>query len=309
MKVTMYHPSMHLDATQLIAAEKLCPVCGSESPRSRIGLIQHDPAIYLLCCSTCCGCSASQMPRPHVLDEYYSRYFASAGPKITLSQVSSFVGRLLRVMRFNTLPRHVRILDFGGGDGTLGLAITGRLLREQSDRRVAFTLVDYQSPGAFEANERLTVTHRRKLEQVEGPFDLVLASAILEHIPDLRPVIEHLFRMLAPRGWFYARTPYAVPLKRLLPKLDITYPGHVHDLGAPFWNRVPATYRQPLRIVVSQPSLIETNLLRQPGRTIAAWLMKLPARIELSLFPSPRTPLWRLVGGWEVILQRASGAM
>jgi SAM-dependent methyltransferase len=243
------------------------------------------------------------MPKPEVLDEYYGGYFHGDGPKITLWRINGFVNRLLRVTTVGSRARLLRVLDFGGGDGTLGLAVARRLLAEQLERSVAFTLVDYQAPAGAVNGERLKVSHWRNLEQAKGPFDLIIASAVLEHIPGLKPVMERLFGLLAEGGWFYARTPYVAPLKRLMPKLDLTYPGHVHDLGAPFWNCTPKTYGLPLRVVASRPSLVETHLLRQPVRTLGAWLMKLPARMEVKFLSSPRTPLWRFVGGWEVLLQ------
>jgi hypothetical protein len=295
---------MHLNAAQIVAAEDCCPVCGSRELRRNAGLIQSEPAIDLLLCRHCRGCSASHMPKPEVLDEYYSGYFTGDGPKTTLPEINKFADSLSRMMPLNDSADRVSILDFGGGDGSLGFAIARKLLAARANRKVEFTLVDYQSPAALEGNERLSVTHHRKLEEVEGPFDIVLASAILEHIPELRPTLLRLFNLISPAGWFYARTSYVVPLKRLLPGLDITYPGHVHDLGAPFWNRVPTTFEQPLRIVVSRPSPVETKFLRQPFRTVVASLMKFPAHVETTVFPVPRTPCWRLVGGWEIVMHQ-----
>jgi SAM-dependent methyltransferase len=244
------------------------------------------------------------MPAEGVLEDYYRNYFPNDRPRITMPRVQTFVRSLFRSVRVTAAEQVVRVLDFGGGDGTLGLAVARHLMDSDPDRQVHFTLVDYQTPASPGTDKRLTLRHARHLAEVTGPFDLVLASAVLEHIPALQPVLEQLFGLMAPGAWFYARTPYAVPLKRLWPKLDITYPGHVHDLGAPFWNRVPATFGQPLRLVVSRPSIVETEWLRQPGRTTAAWLMKLPARLELVLWPG-RLPAWRLVGGWEVIFERS----
>jgi hypothetical protein len=306
MKATLYHPGVHLDAAQLVRAAERCPICGAQTARSRAGIIQQEPRVYLLSCPHCLGSSASHMPLPEVLDDYYGSYYHGDGPRITLAQVNRFVNNLLRVVSFERETCPLRLLDFGGGDGTLGLAVARKLLAQAPERRVQLTLVDYQTPGGSGADERLAVSHERHLAQARGPFDLVLASAVLEHIPELHEVLRQLFGMLAPLGWFYARTPYVAPLKRLVPQFDITYPGHVHDLGAPFWNRVPGTFEQPLRLMVSRPSLIETHWLRQPVRTISAWLMKLPARLELAALPSRRTPWWRLVGGWEVILQCSS---
>jgi SAM-dependent methyltransferase len=304
LKATRYHAAWQLRASQLVDAQARCPVCGSTAPRSRIAEIQRSPDVCLLQCGACGGCSASHLPLPEVLDAYYRRYFRDDAPKTTMPRVAAFVRNLLRSIGRDALPSHVRILDFGGGDGTLGLAVAGAILRRHPERTVAFTLVDYQLPAATGGEPRLAVTHRRTLAETEGGFDLVLASAVLEHIPELHGVMSRLFAALAPGGWFYARTPWMAPLKRLMPNLDLTFPGHVHDLGAPFWNRVALTFGQPLQTVVSRPSLVETCWRRAPARTFAAWLLKLPARVQLALCSSARTPWWRLVGGWEVVLRR-----
>jgi SAM-dependent methyltransferase len=307
-KATPYHAARHLTATQLIAARERCPVCGSGIPRHQAGVIQREPDVYLLHCPDCRACSASHMPSPAVLDEYYRNYFGAAGPKTTMPRVPQFVRNLLRSVASDALPTHVRLLDFGGGDGTLGLAIARKLLAARPEQTVEFSLVDYQTPVAGHADARLGIAHHRSLDEVDTRFDLVLASAVLEHIPDLRRVLPALLRLLAPGGWFYARTPWIAPFKRWFPGLDITYPGHVHDLGAAFWNRVPQTYRLPLQVVASRPSLVETSWRQAPVRTLAAWGLKLPAWVELALVPSPHTPLWRFVGGWEVILRRPPDA-
>lgn len=305
MTGTPYHAAWQLEADQLLSAGDRCPICGSVAPRQPAGVIQREPLVHLLACGDCGGCSASHMPTPEILAEYYRCYFRADGPKITLTDANAFADHVLRLVRLNGASS-IRILDFGGGDGTLGLMIARRLLHEEPARQIVFTLVDFQTPAAGISDERLVVTHARTLEEVCGEFDLVLASAVLEHIPELERVIRRLLEQLGPGGWFYARTPYLAPLKRCLPGLDITFPGHVHDLGAPFWNRIGQTFRVPLRIVASRPSLIETSLRRQPARTAAAWLMKFPARVELAFSREPRTPWWRFVGGWEVVLQKAA---
>lgn len=243
------------------------------------------------------------MPTQAVLDAYYSDYYHADDARITFAEVDGFARNLLQPVDVATLPSTVRLLDFGGGDGTLAIAVARRLIEHDAGRTVSITLVDYQTPRPSD-DERVTLDHQPRLDQVEGQYDVVIASAILEHIPALRETITRLFGHLSPGGWFYARTPYVAPLKWLLPSLDLTYPAHVHDLGAPFWNRLPATFGLPLRIVASRPSMIESDLRTQPRRTVLAWLMKLPARMELSLLRGPHTPAWRLVGGWEVVMRR-----
>jgi hypothetical protein len=101
----------------------------------------------------------------------------------------------------------------------------------------------------------------------------------------------------------YARTPFVLPLAKLIPVVDIMYPGHVHDMGSAFWGRFVATFGLPARLVSSRPSLVETTFARAPARTIAAHLLKAPAVLEQAVLGRDHMPLWSFVGGWEAVIQ------
>jgi hypothetical protein len=61
----------------------------------------------------------------------------------------------------------------------------------------------------------------------------------------------------------------------------------------------------PARYVATRPSIVESKLAADPGRAIMAHLLKFPARVEGMLSSAARKDrIWRLVGGWEVVLQR-----
>lgn len=215
----------------------------------------------MLRCESCHLAYASRMPTEATLDKFYLGYYDGKEERITFAGADRFAEHILRDA---PLPPGARILDFGGGDGALSGAIArkvGGLSR----------VVDYGDsvPG--------------------GTWDLVIASAVLEHIPHPRPVLERL--LAATGGVFYARTPWVLPLARCMP-LDLTYPGHVHDMGQGFWDRLPDVVGWRGTVITSQPSLVETDLRGAPLRTIAAHVLKSPTRLWRR---------WPLVGGWEVI--------
>lgn len=59
-------------------------------------------------------------------------------------------------------------------------------------------------------------------------------------------------------------------------------------------------------LLVSRPSIVETSFREAPLRTALAHLSKAPARLENVLRrrgPGPSDRLWRLVGGWEVLIR------
>jgi hypothetical protein len=84
--------------------------------------------------------------------------------------------------------------------------------------------------------------------------------------------------------------------------VDLAYPGHVYDLGASFWNRVCETFRIDARIVASQPAIVETEFRTHFFRTLAAYVAKFPAQLELGIRQGNADMFWNLVGGWEIIL-------
>jgi len=60
--------------------------------------------------------------------------------------------------------------------------------------------------------------------------------------------------------------------------------------------------------VISGPSPIETALLEHPVRTVAAMVLKVPARVERIVGTSKKKdPIWTLVGGWELLYRERAG--
>ncbi|MCC6337850.1 MAG: class I SAM-dependent methyltransferase [Myxococcales bacterium] len=219
------------------------------------------------------------MPTREALEEYYSRYYQQNELGVTFVGKQAFAKNIAK----RCTPR--RILDFGGGDGSLSKAISPT---------AEIVVVDYAAPTG---DSRVTLL--KELSEASGSFDLVIASAVLEHVPEIRITMERLFRLVAPRGLFYARTPYVQPFASF-GRVDVGFPGHLHDLGPDFWNRVIETFQLQAVLEASRPSIVETSFASHPVRTLAAYALKAPCHLEL-LFH--RNPWWRFVGGWEVFLR------
>jgi SAM-dependent methyltransferase len=297
-------PRRHLDEAELIDCTRACPICLSDAPRRARVRLQSAPHVVMLECATCHGGSASHMPRPEVLEAYYARYYAGFEREVTFSGAARFARHIAHALPRHALPRSMRILDYGGGDGSLSVAVAERLIALGRTSAVAIDVVDFAArPSGRTAS--IALRFRSPFEPLRDQYDLVLASAILEHVPDLYTLLRTLYEAIAPEGIFYARTPYAMPLTRLVPRLDLTYPAHVHDLGSPFWNRVVETFSWSARVLASRPSLVAGTLAGDPLRTIAALALKWPAHVEGFLSPRARRGrFWHLAGGWEVLLQR-----
>ncbi len=308
---TCNHQSKHLEENSVYDAQGRCPICLHSGKRVQGIRLQSDPAIHLLHCPACGGRSAAWMPKPEVLQDYYSGYFEttdSSGENsavcVTFQGIDRFARHLIRAMPVAAGTSPVRILDYGGGDGSLALAIAKHL----GMRAVSVTLVDYQKPRAMLMEQHVSFAHFTHLSDVEEKhpgqkFDIVLASAVLEHIPEVNAALKTLFGLIQPGGYFYARTPYMSNLIRFFPFIDFVYPAHVHDLGASFWNRITNTFQINADLIISRPSIVESEWSKAFMRTLVAYVLKLPARLEGRIAPRRVDRWWNLVGGWEVVLR------
>jgi 2-polyprenyl-3-methyl-5-hydroxy-6-metoxy-1,4-benzoquinol methylase len=291
---------MHANPEDVYDASARCPVCLGQKQRRACYRIQNDPVIEMLACDACGACSASHMPKPELLDRYYARYYSNAAEHITFNSPDRFARHLGALIKLQPVSSF-RILDFGGGDGSLAIALAESLQAHSTATvSIAIDVVDYQKPRKT-GFPNVLISGHRDLGELDGPYDVLLASAIIEHIPDAHSTIRKLVGLAAPGAFMYARTPYIIPLAKLVPSLDITYPAHVHDMGSGFWNNFIETFALRARLLSSRPSLVETTLLKSPVRTVLAHAMKFPALAELWLLGQPRVPIWRLVGGWEAI--------
>lgn len=295
----------HVRATELLDRTRACPVCLATATRQPVFRLQENPDVYMLACPVCRACSASHMPSPVVLADYYAHYYDDREHAVTFSGATRFARHVLKIIPGDAFGSSVSILDYGGGDGSLAKAIAERLIAVHRIQSADIHVIDVVR-HEYAGDDRIKMRHGSPSEPIVRRYDLVLASAILEHVPDLHPLLKTLYASIAQNGFFYARTPYVIPLTRLFPGLDLTYPAHVHDMGSDFWNRFSDTFQWCTRVVASRPSVVAGNLVADPLRTLAAAVLKAPAHVENWLSPSSRAPrLWHLVGGWEILLQES----
>lgn len=299
------HRGHTLAEDEIADCTESCPVCLSAAPRRPVCRIQRNPTVDYLYCANCKACSASHMPTGEILRKFYTNfYLEDEEEKYTFHGMDRFADHVFRRFQLSNAPKHYRILEMGGGDGTLSKEIAARILQQQPSASVDISEVEYYA-GEDSSENGITIQFYDDLMQVGGPFDFVIASPVLHHIPNTQDVLRRLFNMLSDGGYFYARTAYVVPLSKILRQfMDTLYPFHVHDMGCHFWNAIIDTFELNAEIIASRPAIVTTQIRRAPFQTTAAFLMKFPAHLELFLSrQANQNPHWTFVGGWEIFLK------
>lgn len=302
---TLFHSSKHLVNSELLPPSLSCPFCGSDKRRN-VSLIQKDPDVSLLECLDCQAASASRIPTPDALDRYYGDYYTTNAStktfeRITFQGTDRFGKHLVKRLVKHLSASSVNILDYGGGDGSVSLQVARQLLKNGFDK-IDITVIDYNDNLVKSDNRCISLRHQVSLDNVAPLYDFVIASAIIEHLPEPKMILLNLLNVVKEHGIFYARTPHISPLIKLLSRfgtnIDFTFPGHIHDLGQNFWENFfkKKLYTSRFSIIESRPSLVETSFKDSFLRTFAAYLFKAPWYVIGKRYS--------LVGGWEIFVQK-----
>ncbi|GAB5559124.1 MAG: hypothetical protein SynsKO_07710 [Synoicihabitans sp.] len=248
------------------------------------------------------------MPTESALERFYGGYYESEhierrGSKITHDNPQRMARHLAGFAEEIQQTDAISILDFGGGDGTLGMLTAFELLKSKKVKMAEVTVVDRCGERCEPIDERITLRTSETLDEINRTdFDYVIASGVLEHIPDAPTVLPKVLSCVGKNGIFYARTPQVLSFMRLSNaspiSWDFYFPAHVYDLGQVFWeNYFRSEERGSLfSIMKSTPSIVETSLSVSPITAILSHALKSP----WYLFGRA----WGFVGGWEIVVHR-----
>jgi len=305
IKFNDFQHGKFVDYAEITDKTDECPICLNRNKRRKIVSIQKNPDIDLLFCDRCKGLSASFMPTTEMLDEYYSHYYDDNPLMVTFHNIHRFAEHIIRYMPDNiTKHSKVRIMDFGGGDGSMSIKIAEKLTEKNESLMFDITLVDYIKEDMLkERPQNIKLNVANELNMLEEKFLIVLASGVFEHIPELNTTINKIFSLIEKGGFFYARTPFNSPFKRIFKNFDMTFPAHVHDLGASFWNRFPDTFQIDADIIASKPAIVETSFSANIITAMLSYCFKFPAYLEQFFIKNKKDLLWNFYGGWEFFLK------
>jgi SAM-dependent methyltransferase len=121
--------------------------------------------------------------------------------------------RAVEARFYRDLPMPEPVLDLGCGDGHFASVAFDRPLAAGFDPAWA-SLQEARLRGAHRI---LAMAEGGRMPFSDGTFGTVVSNSVLEHIPDLPPVLAETARVLQPGGRFY----FSVPGPNFLPFLSI----------------------------------------------------------------------------------------
>ena len=194
----------------------------------------------------------------------------------------------------------LRILDYGGGDGSISYGIACEII--DKFKFIEILVVDFAKETINSTNSNINISKINPVEfiEFEEKFDLILASAVLEHIFFVGELFDKIINNLVKGGFIYIRTPYILPIYKTLLKLNIKidtlFPEHIHDFSKYFFENIPNISKgNNLRIIVSQPSFFENNFSLHFIKSLLSRIVRFPYNINRK---------YPFVGGWEVIYKK-----
>ncbi|QQR88949.1 MAG: methyltransferase domain-containing protein [Myxococcales bacterium] len=295
--------SLHVDESELGPLLGACPVCGFSAERKPYVQLQSRPEVTLLRCDSCGGKSASRFPNESFLASLYDPQHYHSDLIESPRALARLASHIVKHLPVHLRKKELRIVDFGGSDGSLSKMVLEKLAAQGGSGKSTATVVDLYTK---ESSAQLRFIDVERFWQSTDRYDVVLASAVIEHLSNLPQVLSQLFEVCSPGGLFFARSPCDAPLQRFFPNYRVKWPRHLHDLGPEFWSKFPKTFGISGKVLRSAPSIVESDFSMQPVRTLLATALKFPAHVENAFIkPLLRYQInqWDLVGGWEYFFQ------
>jgi SAM-dependent methyltransferase len=274
---------------------KNCLYCGNDDQNNTL-ILQKNPLVKMIKCSICKLAYANQMPNEIFLKNLYD-------PEIYKSNLTnnSDITKKLAQKIYNELEfkhKNIKILDYGGGNGELSKQII-ELFNKNNINAESLVVDIYNSLKG----EKIYFKSVEEFKFDKENFDIVLASAVLEHLPNFINVLENLLSKVANNGYFYCRTPWEFELSKLIKFYKIKWPRHLYDIGGDFWVNFFKN-KNDFNIVLSETSVTEISK-KNTLRYFMAQFLKSISKFEFYLKINKLSlPKWPFVGGWDLIVRK-----
>lgn len=135
------------------------------------------------------------------LHEYYAQLYSQEGFTESVVRTQRFLD-IAEQLETHVTAKRAKILDFGGGDAALSLALPKRFQYWYFDLAETHTLVQ-------PVKNRLRLKRGTILDCPAETFDAVAMSEVLEHVDNVGQLMHELHRILKPGGYLVITVPNA----------------------------------------------------------------------------------------------------
>ena len=327
MSYTINWDGFSFTREDFVAYDVGCPICLSGDIR-KYSELDGNFNFFFNYCHHCHGVSASHHLTDEATSKYYNEFYKVRDDKHKDLGIVTSTGRIagttkdrddkLKDLGLGTpnykkvikqfLPhvsiekREISILDWGGGSGLMACVAAEVLLERPEIAKVDILVCDFENETVRPVNKNIRVERVRSVEKAMDKFDLVIASAVIEHVNYPHAILPLLFSLVEKGGYFYIRVPYAMPIYKVVKKLKVfsdyrmKFPMHLHDFSPQFFDNIYNTYNiSGFTTVFSAPPCVENTFRHNPLMAVLTRLIR---------FPYLFCKAYPFVGSWAILSHR-----
>lgn len=285
---------------------EVCPVCGHPESERESALVQTNPPVGIRICALCRAAFTERFPSNEYLESLYAPDAYTPDLNESPGAVQRLATHVVDGMHALGLTEHttLRLLDFGGANGTLLREVVARLPDSVDRERSRFVVADLFPQ---ELDPPLEYVRSADLSPTDDRFDVILLSAVIEHLPNAGDELRRLDRHLRDGGLMYGRTPWDMPFVRLVPSYSLRWPRHLLDLGPAFWANAGSAVLPNYVYERGGTSPPDSDFSHAPVRAVATRLLKGVGAAEAATIQrwlSYEQPKWRYQGSWDAWLRK-----
>jgi SAM-dependent methyltransferase len=125
------------------------------------------------------------------------------GAYVSLTPLALAFERSLECGIFASRPFERPILDIGCGDGIF----TSVLFDEKVDTGIDPNATELEHARKLDCYSRLIRCWGDAIPEPDGRYRTIFSNSVMEHIPDITPVLAEAYRLLGPGGMLYLTVP------------------------------------------------------------------------------------------------------